>query len=60
MWDNIFTKNFYRLQNAKECMHKITFVDNNYMPMSSQIKDTNIFESDDTVHSKENDYVIMR
>lgn len=49
-----------RLQNAEECMQKIIFMDNNYVPMSSQIKDTNISESDDTEHLRENDYVIMR
>lgn len=49
-----------RLQNAEECTQKIIFMDNNYVPMSSQVKDTNISESDDTEHLKENDYVIMR
>lgn len=49
-----------KLQNAEECMQKIIFMDNNYVPMSSQIKDINISESDDTEYLKENDYVIMR
>lgn len=41
-------------------MQKITFTDNNYVPMSPQLRDFNIFESGDTEHSTENDYVIMR
>ncbi|XP_050451970.1 uncharacterized protein LOC126851741 isoform X2 [Cataglyphis hispanica] len=49
-----------KLETAEECIQKITFTDNNYVPMSSQLRDPNIFESDDMEHSKENDYVIMR
>lgn len=49
-----------KISNVEECIQKITFTDNNYVPMSSQLRDVNIFESDDTEHSKENDYVIMR
>lgn len=49
-----------RLESAEESIQKITFTDNNYVPMSSQLRGPNIFESDDTEHSKENDYVIMR
>lgn len=49
-----------RLQNAEECIQKIAFTDNNYVPMSSQLRGPNVCEPDDTEHSKENDYVIMR
>lgn len=49
-----------RLESAEESIQKITFTDNNYVPMSSQLRGPNIFESDDMEHSKENDYVIMR
>ncbi|XP_029175194.1 uncharacterized protein LOC114943689 [Nylanderia fulva] len=46
--------------NVEERIQKITLTDNNYVPMSPQLRGFNIFESDDTKHSKENDYVIMR
>lgn len=49
-----------RLQNTEEYIQKITFTDNNYVPMSSQLRGLNIIESDDTESSKENDYLIMR
>ncbi|KMQ95219.1 hypothetical protein RF55_4580 [Lasius niger] len=57
---NIGQYSHAKISNGEECVQKITFTDNNYVPMSPQLRDFNIFESGDTEHSTENDYVIMR